>query len=133
MASRPSRHVALEEGQRWNNLHPDCDRCVFETSLVRSAKEQVGSLFGRSLYIELLGNGHRTHCKLIRASNRVLQKLLKEHDVHHSAMHNEETTACIVEMFNRNLKTRMQRCFTKNQSVRYVDVLQAFMRSHNDT
>ena len=41
MASRPSRHVAVEEGQRWNNIHTDCDRCVFQTSLVRSAKEQV--------------------------------------------------------------------------------------------
>ena len=28
----------------------DCDRCVFETSLVRSAKEQVGSLIGGRLY-----------------------------------------------------------------------------------
>ena len=39
-----------EEGQRRNNLHPDCDRCVFETILVRSAKEQVGSHVGGGLY-----------------------------------------------------------------------------------
>ena len=32
-----------------------------------------------------------------------------------------------------HLKTRMWRYFTKTQSVRYVDVLQAFMRSYNDT
>ena len=64
--------------------------------------------------------------------NRPLHKLLKEHGVHHSATHNEETKASIVERFNRTLKTRMWRYFTKNQSVRYVDVLQAFMRSYND-
>ena len=50
VASRPSRHVAVEEGQRWNNIHTDCDRCVFQTSLVRSAKEQVSSLVGGRLY-----------------------------------------------------------------------------------
>ena len=38
-----------------------------------------------------------------------------------------------MERFNRTLKTRMWRYFTKNQSVRYVDVPQAFMRSYNDT
>ena len=53
--------------------------------------------------------------------------------MHHFATHNEETKASIVERFNRTLKTRMWRYFTKNQSVRYVDVLQAFMRSYNDT
>ena len=41
--------------------------------------------------------------------------------VHHFATHNEETKASIVERFNRSLKTRMWRYFTKKQSVRYVD------------
>ena len=40
----------FEEGQRWNNINTDCDRCVFQTSLVRSAKEQVSSLVGGHLY-----------------------------------------------------------------------------------
>ena len=69
--------------------------------------------------------------------NRPLQKLLKEHGMHtrmhHVATHNEATKASIVERFNRTLNTRMWRYFTKNQSVRYIDVLQAFMRSYNDT
>ena len=65
--------------------------------------------------------------------NRALQKLLKEYGVHHFATHNEETKASIVERFNRTLKTRMWRYFTKKQSVRYVDVLQDFVRSYNNT
>ena len=65
--------------------------------------------------------------------NQSLQKLLKEYGVHHFATHNEETKASIVERFNRTLKTRMWRYFTKSQSVRYVDVLQDFVRSYNDT
>ena len=64
--------------------------------------------------------------------NRALQKLLKEYGVHHFATHNEETKASIVERFNRTLKTRMWRYFTKKQSVRYIDVLQDFVRSYNN-
>ena len=65
--------------------------------------------------------------------NRSLQKLLKQYGVHHISTHNEETKVSIVKRFNMTLKTRMWRYFTKSQSVRYLDVLQAFMRSYNKT
>ena len=65
--------------------------------------------------------------------NRPLQRLLKEYRVHHFTTHTEDTKASIVERFNRNLKTRMWRYFTKNQTLRYVDVLQDFVHSYNDT
>ena len=65
--------------------------------------------------------------------NRPLQRLLKEYGVHHFTTHNEDTKASIVERFNRTLKTRMWRYFTKNQTLRYVDVLQDFVRSYNNT
>ena len=65
--------------------------------------------------------------------NRALQKLLKEYGVHHFATHNEETKASIVERFNRTLKTRMWRYFTKMQSGRYIDVLQDLVQSYNNT
>ena len=87
-------------------------------------------------FTQLLSNGAPNTLQTDKGTeflNRSLQKLLKEHCVHHFATHNEETKASIVERFNRTLKTRMWRYFTKTQSVRYVDVLQAFMRSYNDT
>ena len=87
-------------------------------------------------FTQLLSNGAPNTLQTDKGTdflNRSLQKLLKEHGVHHFATHNEETKASIVERFNRTLKTRMWRYFTKTQSVRYVDVLQAFMRSYNDT
>ena len=87
-------------------------------------------------FTQLLSNGAPITLQTDKGtefSNRPLQKLLKEHGVHHFATHNEETKASIVERFNRTLKTRIWRYFTKTQSVRYVDVLQAFMRSYNDT
>ena len=65
--------------------------------------------------------------------NRTVRRLLKEHGVHHFSTHNEETKASIVERFNRTLKTRMWRYFTKYQTVRYIDALQDFVQSYNDT
>ena len=65
--------------------------------------------------------------------NRSVQKLLKQYGVHHFSTHNEETKASIVERFNRTLKTRMLRYFTNSHSVRYLDVLQDFVRSYNKT
>ena len=65
--------------------------------------------------------------------NRPLQRLLKEYGVHHFATHNEETKASVVERFNRSLKTRMWRYFTKKQTIRYVDAQQDFVRSYNDS
>ena len=46
--------------------------------------------------------------------NRPLQRLLKEYGVHHFTTHNEDTKVSIVERYNRTLKTRMWRYFTKN-------------------
>ena len=65
--------------------------------------------------------------------NRPLQRLLKEYGVHHFTTHNEDTKASIVERYNRTLKTRMWRYFTKKQTIRYVDALQDFVRSYNDS
>ena len=87
-------------------------------------------------FTQLLRNGAPNTLQTDKGTeflNRSLQKLLKEHGVFHSATHNEETKASIVERFNRTLNTRMWRYFTKSQSVRYLDVLQDFVRSYNNT
>ena len=65
-------------------------------------------------FTQLLSNGAPNTLQTDKGTellNRSLQKLLKEHGVHHFATHNEETKASIVERFNRTLKTRMY--FTK--------------------
>ena len=45
--------------------------------------------------------------------NKSVQALLKKHGIHHFSTHNAETKASVVERFNRTLKTRMWRYFTK--------------------
>ena len=125
VAGRPSRHVAVEEVQRWNYVPPDGDRCIFETGLVHSVES-----------IQLLRERPPITLQTDKGSeflNRSLQKLLKQYGVYHFSTRNEETKASIVERSNRTLKTRMWRYFTKNQSVRYLDVLQDFVRSYNKT
>ena len=60
-------------------------------------------------FTQLLGNGGPNTLQTDKGTeflNRPLQKLLKEHGVHHFATHNEETKASIVERFNLTLKTR---------------------------
>ena len=55
--------------------------------------------------------------------NKSVQALLARRGVHHFSTHNAETKASIVERFNKTLKTRMWRYFTKVQTWRYIDVL----------
>ena len=64
--------------------------------------------------------------------NRPLQTFLKKRGVHHFVTHNEETKASVVERFNRTLKTRMWRYFTKHETLRYVEALPDFVHSYNN-
>ena len=65
--------------------------------------------------------------------NKSVQALLQSYGIHHFSTHNAETKASIVEQFNRTLKTRMWRYFTKHQTWRYIDILQDLVRSYNNT
>ena len=65
--------------------------------------------------------------------NRSVQTLLKNYGIHNFSTHNAETKASIVERFNRTLKTRMWRYFTKHQTWRFIDGLKDFVHSYNNT
>ena len=62
-----------------------------------------------------------------------LNKSVQTRNIHHFSTHNAETKASIVERFNRTLKTRMWRYFTKHQTWRYIDILQGLVQSYNNT
>ena len=67
-------------------------------------------------FTQLLGNMTTDTLQIDKGTeflNRLLQKLIKEHGVHHFATHNEETKASIVEWFNQTLKIRRWRYFTE--------------------
>ena len=63
--------------------------------------------------------------------NKTFQKFLKEQGVHFFVTENEDIKAAIVERFNRTLKEKMWRYFTKKNTLRYVDVLPALVHNYN--
>ena len=63
--------------------------------------------------------------------NRLVQKLLREFKVDFFTTENEEIKASVVERFNRTLKEKLWRYFTKSNSLRYLDVLPDVVRSYN--
>ena len=65
--------------------------------------------------------------------NRLVQKLLRDLDVDFFTTENEEIKASVVERFNRTLKERLWRYFTKTNSTRYLDVLPDLVRAYNHT
>ena len=66
-------------------------------------------------------------------TNRVFQMFLKKHDVHFFTTYNEETKANIVERFNRTLKTKMWKYFTRRETLTYMDIIPNMVASYNRT
>lgn len=64
--------------------------------------------------------------------NAHLQKFLKQQDVRFFTTFNN-TKASIVERFNRTLKTKMWKYFTRNHTYHYLNVLDQFLQSYNHT
>lgn len=65
--------------------------------------------------------------------NSTFQSLLKSHGISFYTSENDDIKCALVERFNRTLKTRMYRYFTRTNSLRFIDVLPALVRSYNDT
>lgn len=66
-------------------------------------------------------------------TNRKFQAWLKENGVEFFTTENEDIKASIVERYNRTLKSKLWRYFTKSDSLCYLDVLQNFVSSYNQT
>ena len=62
--------------------------------------------------------------------NRKFQAFLKENDITFFTTRSE-MKAALVERFNRTLKTRMWKYFTRNNTLRYIEVLQDLVYSYN--
>ena len=63
--------------------------------------------------------------------NRSVQKLLREKKIDFFTTENEDIKAAVVERFNRTLKERLWRYFTKTNSMRYLDVLPDMVYAYN--
>ena len=63
--------------------------------------------------------------------NKTFLNFLKEEFVHFFTTENEDIKASIVERFNRTLKEKMWRYFTKTNKFRYIHVLDRLLRNYN--
>ena len=63
--------------------------------------------------------------------NRLVQKLLKKENIEFFTTENEDIKAAVVERFNRTLKERLWRYFTKTNATRYLDVLSDVVHTYN--
>ena len=66
-------------------------------------------------------------------TNRKFQQWLTKHMVHFFTTENEDIKASIVERFNRTLKSKLWRYFTRNDTLSYIGVLQAMVEVYNRT
>ena len=65
--------------------------------------------------------------------NRLVQKLLRDLNIDFFTTENDDIKAAVVERFNRTLKERLWRYFTKTNSTRYLDVLPDLVNAYNNS
>lgn len=66
-------------------------------------------------------------------NNVQFKKFLADRDIHYYVMRDSKTKCPIVERFNRTLKERMFRYFTKQGNHRYIDVLEDLLIGYNSS
>ena len=65
--------------------------------------------------------------------NKDVKPLLKKSNIDMFSTENDDIKSCIVERFNRTLKSRMWKYFTARKTNKYLDVLEDLIASYNDT
>jgi hypothetical protein len=71
--------------------------------------------------------------KGLEFNNQVLKKFLRENNIHYFTSKNKEIKCAIVERFNRTLKGKMFKYFTKVGNHRYINILQDLVDSYNNS
>jgi len=65
--------------------------------------------------------------------NENVKRELKRHGIGHFTSENETTKASVVERFNRTLRGKIHRHLAAKNTWRYIDALQDFVKSYNNT
>lgn len=65
--------------------------------------------------------------------NRIFQSFLKKRKVEHFVTENEDIKASVVERFNRTLKDKLWRYFTKHNTERFLEALPQLVDAYNRT
>ena len=62
-----------------------------------------------------------------------VQKYLKSKRIHHFTSQNEDIKAAIVERWNRTLKERLWRAFSRLDTTRFLELLPKLVKSYNNS
>ncbi|RWS11524.1 hypothetical protein B4U80_07960 [Leptotrombidium deliense] len=65
--------------------------------------------------------------------NKIMENFFKKQGMNHYVSQNEDVKCAVVERFNRTLKSKLFKYFTANDTTTYVDVLNEFVQSYNNT
>jgi hypothetical protein len=65
--------------------------------------------------------------------NKIVQSFLKNKGIHFYTSNNEDIKAAVIERFQRTLKGKMWRYFTKNKTRHYLDVLPDLVAGYNSS
>ena len=65
--------------------------------------------------------------------NRLVQKLLRDLNIDFFTTENDDIKAAVVERFNRTLKEKLWRYFTRNNSTRFLEVLPDLVNAYNNS
>ena len=65
--------------------------------------------------------------------NTTVQQYLKRQGVSFHMTHNPDIKGAVIERFNKSLKTRMYKYFTKNNTYRYLDVINKLLTGYNNS
>ena len=65
--------------------------------------------------------------------NNACQSMLARNNIHFYTSENDDIKAAVVERFNRTLKERIYRYFTRSNTRRYLDVIDDIVHSYNNT
>ena len=92
----------------------------------------------KAAFESILSKSKRKPMKLqvdkgLEFKNLTFLNFLQEQGIEYFTTENDDIKAAIVERFNRTLKDRLWRYFTRKNSLRYVEVLQKLVWSYNHT
>jgi transposase InsO family protein len=65
--------------------------------------------------------------------NATVQQYLKRQGVSFHKTHNPDINGAVIERFNKSLKTRMFKYFTKNNTYRYLDVINKLLTGYSNS
>ena len=112
----------------------DCfSRFAFVQPVRRKTASDVTDAFSRVISSHLRQPTYVQSDKGREFLNAVFQKYLSENGIAFYTSENDDVKCALVERFNKTLKSKMWRYFTKRKTYRYVDELQNLVTSYNST